>query len=259
MTWRGQRMAPLLLLAPALLLGTVVPLLAPDPLRQELSVALSPPGAVWLLGTDELGRSVLARLAHATRTSAGLALLCVAIAWGGGLMAGLAAAWRGGWCEALVLRAADVLMALPGLLLTLIVAGLLGGGTVALVAGVAVAQLPVAVRMSRALAAGVVARPFVQAARLAGLPVPGLLLRDVLPLVLPQLATQAALSVSQAVLGIAALGFLGIGIHPPTPEWGMMIADSVPYLAEAPWAALAPAAVLVASVLGLTLLAERLP
>jgi peptide/nickel transport system permease protein len=97
----------------------------------------------------------------------------------------------------------------------------------------------------------------VQAARLAGIPVPGLLLRDVLPLVLPQLATQAALSVAQAVLSIAALGFLGIGIHPPTPEWGMMIAESVPYMHEAPWAVLAPAGMLVASVLGLVLLAER--
>jgi peptide/nickel transport system permease protein len=173
------------------------------------------------------------------------------------MMLGLVAAWRGGWVEGVALRAADTLLALPGLLLTLMVAGLFGGGMVALVAGVAVAQLPVALRMSRALAAGILARPFVQAARLAGLPVPGLLLRDVAPLVLPQLATQAALSVSQAVLGIAALGFLGIGVHPPTPEWGTMIADAVPYLAEAPWAALAPAGLLVTSVLGLVLLAER--
>lgn len=247
----------MLLLAPALVLGLVGPILAADPLRQELMAALSPPGADWLFGADDLGRSVLARVAHATRVSAGLALLCVAIAWGGGALVGLAAAWRGGWAEALVLRAADTLMALPGLLLTLIVAGLLGGGMVALVAGVAVAQLPVAMRMSRALAAGVVARPFVQAARLAGLPVPGLLLRDVLPLMLPQMATQAALSVAQAVLSIAALGFLGIGIHPPTPEWGMMIAESVPTLSEAPWAVLAPAALLVSSVLGLVLLAEN--
>ncbi len=251
-----MRWAPLLLLAPALVLGLVVPGLTPDPLHQDLMGALSPPGTAWLLGSDELGRSVLARLGHATRVSAGLALLCVAIAWGGGTLLGVAAAWRGGWAEAVALRGADTLMAMPGLLLTLIVAGVLGGGMVALVAGVAVAQLPVAVRMSRALAAGVVAKPFVQAARLAGIPVPGLLARDVLPLVLPHLATQAALSVSQAVLSIAALGFLGIGIHPPTPEWGMMIADSVPYLSEAPWAVLAPASVLVASVLGLTLLAE---
>ena len=252
-----MRWVPLLVLAPALLLGLLGPVLVPDPLRQELVAALSAPGGDWLLGTDELGRSVLARLAHATRVSAGLALLCVAIAWGGGTLFGIAAAWRGGWVEAVVLRAADTLMALPGLLLTLIVAGLLGGGLVALVAGVAVAQLPVAMRMSRALAAGVVARPFVQAARLAGIPVPGLLARDVLPLVLPQLTTQAALSVAQAVLSIAALGFLGIGIHPPTPEWGMMIAESVPYMHEAPWAVLAPAGMLVASVLGLVLLAER--
>ena len=252
-----MRWVPLLLLVPALLLGMVGPGLVPDPLRQELVAALSAPGGDWVLGTDELGRSVLARLAHATRVSAGLALLCVAIAWGGGTLLGIVAAWCGGWAEAVVLRAADTLMALPGLLLTLIVAGLLGGGLVALVAGVAVAQLPVAMRMSRALAAGVVARPFVQAARLAGIPVPELLLRDVLPLLLPQLATQAALSVAQAVLSIAALGFLGIGIHPPTPEWGMMIAESVPYMHEAPWAVLAPAGMLVASVLGLVLLAER--
>jgi peptide/nickel transport system permease protein len=252
-----MRLVPVLLLAPAVVLGVAGPALVGDPMRQDLMAALSPPGTAYLLGADELGRSVLARLAHATRVSAGLALLCVAIAWGGGAAAGIAAAWRGGWVEAAMLRGADTLLALPGLLLTLLVAGLLGGGMAALVAGVAVAQLPVALRTSRALAAGIVARPFVQAGRLAGLPVAGLLLRDVAPLLLPQLATQAALSVSGAVLGIAALGFLGIGVHPPTPEWGTMIADSVPYLAEAPWAALAPAGLLVSSVLGLVLLAGR--
>jgi len=244
------------LLLPAVLLGLGGVGAGGDPLHQDLMAALSPPGSGWLLGTDELGRSLLLRLAHATRVSAGLALFCVALAWCGGVALGLAAAWRGGWANQVVLGGADTLMAFPGLLLTLLVAGLLGGGVVALVAGVALAQLPQAVRMSRALADGVLARPFVQASRLVGLSAPGILWRDVVPLLLPQLLTQAALSVAQAVLTIAALGFLGIGVHPPTPEWGMMIADGAPHLAEAPWVVLVPAGLLVTSVLGLVLLAE---
>jgi len=258
MSARTRYAGPALLL-PALLLAAAAPLLEADPLQQSLAASLTPPGQAWLLGTDELGRSLLARLAHATYVSAGVGLLCVAVAWGCGVALGVAAAWRGGWPEGLVLRAADTLMAIPGLLLTLIVAGLLGGGIGVLVLGIALAQLPHAVRTSRALAAGVLARPFVQAARLVGLSSAAILVRDVLPLVLPQLLTQAALAVASAVLTIAALGFLGIGIHPPTPEWGMMIAEGTPYLAEAPWVVLAPASLLVLSVLGLVLLADTPP
>jgi peptide/nickel transport system permease protein len=253
-----RRIAGFVLLAPMLAFALCGPLLVQvDPLRQDLMAALSPPGADWLLGTDDLGRSVLARAVHAAGTSLGLAAACVVLAWGGGVALGLLAAWRGGWAAALVLRGADTVMAFPALLLTLLIAGLLGGGAAPLVLGVALAQLAPATRMAHALAAGAVALPYVQAARLAGLGTPVILAKDVLPPLLPQLLTQAAMAVAHAVLTIAGLGFLGIGLPPPVPEWGMMIAEAAPFLTEAPWAVMAPACLLVATVLGLTLLARE--
>ncbi len=256
MTVRRVLMAALL--APLLLLACAGPLLVTaDPFQQDLAASLAPPCGEWLLGADELGRSVLARAVHAAKISAGLGVLCVGLAWGLGIAAGLWTAWRGGLVEQAVLRGCDTLMAFPGLLLTLLVAGLLGGSVPALVIAVALPQWPQAVRVSRSLAAGVVILPYVQAAKLAGIGSLRILARDVLPPMLPQLLTQAALSVAHAVLTIAALGFLGLGLPPPTPEWGTMVAEATPFLAEAPWMAAVPACLLVATVLGLTLLAEE--
>jgi peptide/nickel transport system permease protein len=245
------------------LLGCVVafgvlgpPLIAADPVHQDLLATLAPPGGGWWFGTDDLGRSILARTAAATGRSAGLATVCVALAWGIGAALGLAGAWWGGVGERIVLAVADVGMAFPGLLLTLLLVGLLGGGLGALLLGVSLAQGPFAIRSAHALAAGLVARPWVQAARHAGLGAPGILLRDVAPLLLPQMLTQAAFAVAGAVITIGALGFLGIGLSPPTPEWGMMIAEGAPYLADAPWMVAVPASALAAMVLGLILLAD---
>lgn len=252
-----KRLSACTLLAPLLALALFGPLLVQaDPLRQDLMAALSPPGSGWLLGADDLGRSVLARAVDAAGTSLGLAAGCVVLGWGGGMALGLLAAWRGGWSAAIVLRGADAMMAFPGLLLTLLVAGLLGGGALPLVLAVALAQLPQATRTAHALAAGVVALPFVAAARLASVAPSVILAKDVLPPLLPQLLTQAAAALAQAVLTLAGLSFLGIGLPPPTPEWGGMIAEAAPFLAEAPWMAMAPAGLLVATVLGLNLLVD---
>ncbi len=253
----ARRRLALALLIPVALIAFAGPLLLrADPLRQDLMAAMTPPGPVWLLGTDDLGRSLLARTVHAAGLSIGLAFGAVALAWGTGVLLGLLGAWRGGWAERAVLRGADTAMAFPGLLLTLLIAGLFGGGLTALVLGVAAAQLPHACRIAHAQAAGVVMRPHVQASRLAGLGAAAILVKDVLPPMLPQLLMQASLAVGGAVLTIAALGFLGIGLAPPTPEWGTMIAEAAPFIAEAPWMTLVPATLLVATVLGLNLLAD---
>ncbi len=253
----ARRAAALLLLGPIMLLVMAGPaLVRVDPLHQDLMAALTAPGPTWLLGTDDLGRSILARAAHAAHLSVGVALGSVGVAWGVGVALGLAAAWWGGVLDQAAMRVADTVMAFPGLLLTMLVAGLWGGGAGAIVVGIALAQWPQAARVSRALAAGSIGLPYVQAARLAGLGAGTILMKDVLPPLLPQLLTQAALSVAHAVLTIAALGFLGIGLPPPTPEWGTMIAEAMPFMAEAPWTVAVPASLLAATVLGLTLLAE---
>ena len=255
---RARQAVSIVLLAPVAALVVLSPALVhADPLHQDLMASLVSPGADWLLGTDELGRSVLARVAFAAHLSVGLAFTSVLAAWVVGMALGMVAAWCGGRIEQIAMRGADTMMAFPGLLLTLLVAGLLGGGLGAVVLGTALAQWPQAARTTRALAAGAVRHPHVEAARFAGLGAGIILTKDVLPPLLPQLLTQAALSMAHAVQTIAALGFLGIGLAPPAPEWGTMIAESASFLTEAPWIVAAPACLLVTTVLGLTLLAEE--
>lgn len=255
----GERKSATLLLAAIALFAVIGPLIIQaDPDRQTLAAALTPPGADFWLGADHLGRSVLARLAHGAWRSLGLALGCVALAASIGASIGLIGAWRGGWTEIALMRLADLVMAFPGLLLALLLAGLLGGGVGPLVLGLTLSHWPQFARVARAAAAGVLARPHAEAAILAGHSPWFILTRHVLPPILPQLAAMASLAVGTAVLSIAALGFLGIGVQAPDAEWGAMVNDAMPYFEEAPLQIWAPSLAIFVSVLGLHLLGSGL-
>lgn len=250
--------------APVLLLGAVAAvtvvgplLLGGDPFDQDLMRALAPPSAAHPLGTDHLGRDVLARLVHGAPRSLGIAVLCVGVASTLGVAVGLVAAISGRVADAVLMRTADLMLAFPGLLLALLLAGFLGGGIVPMLIGIKLTLWPQFARMARAVAAGVLVEPHVEAARLAGFPRRRILLRHVLPPVLRPVVPLAMLGLGAAVMSISSLGFLGLGLQPPTPEWGAMINELLPYLAEAPVQVAAPCLAIFVSVLAATLVGQQ--
>lgn len=232
-------------------------LVTANPARQMLSRALEAPSAEFWLGTDHLGRSVLARLAHAARLSVSLAAASVLAASVLGAGAGLLAAWVGGWTDRVLASVADAVLALPGLLLVLLLAAIAPGQAWALFLGLSLAAWVEWFRLTRAASAALIAAPAVEAARLLGFGWGHALRRHVLPELAPMLGTLAALGLGNAVLAVGALGFVGVGLRPPTAEWGLMMTEMLPYHREAPVALLAPAACLFALVLGAQLLAGR--
>lgn len=237
------------------LLGPVV--IDIDPARQDLRSSLAPPGATHWLGTDLLGRSVLARLAHAAQLSLGLALLAAATAAVPGVVLGVAAAWRGGRTERALVMLADAVLSVPGLLLVVLFAAIAPGRHWALYIGLSLSLWVEYFRVSRAASRPILAGDAVQASRLLGFGPGYVLRRHVLPALVPTLATLFAFSAAQAVLALAALGFIGVGLQPPTAELGLMMTESLPHYHEAPWLIAAPVVVLVLLVLGMMLLAHE--
>jgi peptide/nickel transport system permease protein len=252
----GGRAAGAVLLGAVVAFGVLAPLAAGDPMRQDLGATLLPPGAPGhLLGTDHLGRSMLSRLAHATRLSLGLAAVTAVCAAVPGLLLGLLAAWRRGWAERVLVGLSDGVMALPGLLLVLLFAAFAPGSFLPLYLGLSLAFWVEYFRVVRGVATSVFARPQAEAARLLGLGPWHLLRHHLLPELGPMLVTLIGFSAAAAVTALSALAFVGIGLRPPTPEWGSMMTELLPYYEEAPWHVLMPGLLLAASVLGLQLLA----
>nr|WP_232301044.1 ABC transporter permease subunit [Caldimonas taiwanensis] len=225
-----------------------------DPAAQNLSASLQPPSVEHWLGTDVMGRSVLARLAHAARLSLGLALLAAVTAAIPGVLLGVVAAWCGGRTQRALVMLCDAAMAVPGLLMVLLVAALAPGHYVALYLGLALSLWVEYFRVCRAAARPVLASDAVQASRLLGFGLPYVLWRHLLPALAPVLGTLLAFSAAQAVLALAALGFISVGLQPPTPELGLMMIEFLPHYHEAPWLIAAPVAVLMLLVLGMMLL-----
>ncbi|AYM96271.1 ABC transporter permease [Acidovorax sp. 1608163] len=220
-------------------------LVGASPIEQNLRNQLATPGAAHWLGTDVLGRSWLERLAHATQLSLGMALLAALSAAVPGTLLGVLAAWRGGRTERVLLMLADAVLAIPGLLLVLLIAALAPGQLWALYVGMATALWVEYFRVCRAMARPVLAGDAVQASRLLGFGRAYVLRRHLLPALAPTLGTLLAFTTAQAVLALAALGFVGVGAQPPTAELGLMITEAMPYYEEAPWLIAAPTAVLL--------------
>lgn len=255
--WRvgPGRLLGALLLAVMLLTAAIAPALPlADPLRQDLGRGLEPPGAGMALGTDHLGRSLAARLVFGARTSVGIALAAtlVAVVLGGAV--GVLGAVAPSPVRGAVLLVADTALALPGFLAALLIAGALPSGFGGLVVAIAATHWGEPCRVGLLAARRAVGAPHVEAARLAGLPRVSIALRLVAPAVLSPLAGIAGLMVGQAVLIVAGLGFLGVGLRPPTPEWGAMIVDGLPYLDEAPLLVAAPALAIVCTTVSVFLL-----
>ncbi|MEM7025575.1 MAG: ABC transporter permease [Pseudomonadota bacterium] len=230
-----------------------------DPARQDLLRTLEPPSVEHPLGTDHLGRSMLARLSAAARLSLGLAALSVLSAAIPGTMLGVLAGWRGGWVDRLMVVASDTLLALPGLLLVLLLAAMAPGAFWPLYLGIGLILWVEYFRVVRATVRPLAGSPQVEASRLLGFGPFYVFRRHLWPEIAPIITTLAAFGAATAIMAIAALGFVGIGLRPPTAEWGLMITELFPYHFEAPWALAQPLFLVFITVLGLFLLAGRDP
>ncbi|MFN3662574.1 ABC transporter permease [Yoonia sp.] len=232
------------------------PMLVPgDPFAQSLMQSLSGPEAGAPFGYDHLGRSLYHRLAHALRLSPVIALAAVATAGAAGLVLGTLAAARGGWVERLLVILADALMALPGLLLVLIVLAIMPGTATGFWAGLSLVLWVEFFRLTRAATRATLASPAVEASRLLGFGWPYILHRHLWPEIAPLMLTAAAFGTATAIMGIAALGFVSVGMRAPTPELGLMMVELLPYWREAPMALLTPVIATFTLLFGLTLLA----
>jgi peptide/nickel transport system permease protein len=248
---RRRRVAAVPRRAGAVVLGALVlfavvgPLALADPAAQDLSRYLDAPSFAEPLGRDEFGRSVVARLAHATRLSLVLAALCVSTALVLGTATGVLAAWRGGWVDVVLRSVSEVFVAMPALLVVLLVAATSpDGGVWALYVGLALAQWVEYFRVVRARSALVLGSPAVEAGHLLDLGLRHLVRRHLWPDLRPLLTTLASLGMVTSILAMSTLGFVKVGLQPPRAELGLMVTESFPYYDVAPWLSLAPIAVL---------------
>lgn len=233
------------------LLALLGPLVWGGPALQELSRSLEAPSLAEPLGRDHLGRSVISRLAHATRLSLVLAVLSVVTSALVGGAAGLVAAWRGRWVDTALSATAETLLAVPALLIVLMAAALADGSLLVLYVGIAIAQSVEWFRVVRARSAVVLAGPAVGTARMLDLGTWHVVRRHLWPELRPVLLTLASFGVGTAVLALSTLGYVGVGLRPPTAELGLMITESLPFWSQAPWLVLAPVLVLAGTLLAL--------
>lgn len=230
--------------------------IAPDPYTQDLSAISIGPSAEYWLGTDDLGRDVFSRVIIGARTALiGPALITVGAAILGGLI-GLTAGYVGGWLDSIALRWADLMFALPGHLVAIVVVGVLGGGYYLAVAVLIVLSSPYDTRMVRAITLEQRPRPYIEAARVLGLPGRRIALQHILPNILPIIIASAFLGFAYALLALTALSFLGLGAGPGTADWGRMLAESRRLLFHNPVALLVPGAMIVMLAASMNLLGD---
>lgn len=231
-------------------------LVAADPARQDLSASLAPVGSAHWLGADHYGRSLLSRLAHGARLSFGLALLTTLSAAVPGVLLGVLASWRGGWVERGLTALSDIVLALPGLLLVLLLLAFAPGHFVPLYLGLSLSLWVEFFRVSRATTAQVLVQPHIEAARLLGFGSGHIIRRFVVPAIAPLLVTLSAFAMGTAIIAISTLSAISVGLQPPTPELGSMMVELLPYYAEAPLHVLLPGILIFLLVLGLHLAAR---
>ncbi|MET8504927.1 ABC transporter permease [Streptomyces sp. NPDC004787] len=252
--------AAVLVLAALVLVAVLAPLIAPyDPEAMDLSASLVGTGGDHLLGTDQSGRDVLSRLLHGARTGLLGPLLVVAVSTVLGLVLGVVAGWRGGWADALLSRSMDLVFAVPGLLLAIMLVAVVGSGMTAPVAAMALAYTPYVGRLVRGIARQEKARPYIESYVVQGWSGRTICLRHLLPNIAPTVLAQSAMNFGYALMDLAALSFLGFGVQPPTADWGAMINEGQSAIQQgAMLPALAPSFCIVLAVVAFGIVGEGL-
>ena len=240
-----------------ILVAVFAPYLADSPpARQNLRARLQAPSAQHWFGTDEFGRSVFSRVVYGARVSLLTGTIPVAVAGIIGTLLGLLAGYYRGWLDSLLMRIMDVLLAFPSILLALAIVGTLGPGLTNAVIAVAIVSIPEYARIVRSVVLGAREEEFVQAATALGVRTPGKMFRHILPTALGPLSVQASLGVGYAILSLAGLSFLGLGIQPPAADWGEMLNRGRNFLPDSNWLLIFPGLAISVAVLAFNLVGD---
>jgi peptide/nickel transport system permease protein len=234
------------------------PLSPHDPLEQDLSRRNQPPGRAYLLGTDDFGRDILSRIIWGSRVSLIVATAAIVIGMAVGAVVGFLAGYFGGAPETMLMRTMDIMMAFPTLLLAITLVAVLGRGLGNLIIAIGVANIPQFGRVVRGEVIRLRLLDYVDAARALGASSPRIIVRHLLPNAWPALIVLASLRVSVAILSEASLSFLGLGVPPPAPSLGTMVAEGQKFLLLAPWMSLVPGVAIMMIVLGMNLFGDGL-
>lgn len=263
--WRGLRRDTFALIGGAIVVATLIlalaaPLVAPhDPLKQDSKIRLSEIGTDghWL-GTDGNGRDILSRLIYGGRTALQIAIVPVVVAAAIGLAIGLAAGYFGGWIDTVLMRFADILFAFPAILLAIAIVAALGPSLLNAMMALAVVFIPAFARLVRASVLSLRSREYVVAARASGATAGRIILRHILINALPTIIVFATLQTGQMIIFGSALSFLGLGVQPPTPDWGTMANDGRNSMLVAPWVTTLPGIAIFIVSVGFNLLGDGL-
>jgi len=257
MTRRPEGLIGVILIATFLAVAILAPMLSPyTPSAQDVPRRLSGPSADYWLGTDHLGRDILSRIIHGGRVSMAVAVPSVAAALVMGLALGVPSGYFGGRLDLLIVTVSDTLQAFPTLVLALTLLVVLPPSQTSLILVIAFAFTPSYLRITRALVLNMKNRAFVSAARSLGATARYTIWRHILPNVLPPLLVINAMNLSQAIIVEAGLSFLGLGVRPPTPSWGLMLFDGFQHIRVSPWAVIWSGLALMVSTFGFTMVGE---
>jgi peptide/nickel transport system permease protein len=229
-----------------------------DPYRIDLANKLTPPSAEHPMGTDQLGRDLFSRILYGGRYTLLLSASAIALAILIGVIVGTLSGYYGGWVDMGIQRVVDILMAFPTIILAITLAAFIGSKPETLVIAVGIAESPFMIRVIRAAVLGVRSLPYIEAVKLMGYGDLYIITRHVVPNILYVIIPQATLQIGSAILVIAALGFLGIGIRPPIPEWGSMLNEARTYLMDYPHLLLFPGLMIFISIVCFNIIGEGL-
>ena len=235
------------------------PMVAPYEFDELIrGAARQPPSSEFFFGTDRLGRDVFSRVLWGAREIIGIPGIATGLSVLIGTTLGLALGYYGGWIDEVVSRALDSLLAIPALLLALVMLGTIGPSPIGIIIVIVLLYVPIVTRVIRSATLNVRGSGFIEAAKLRGEGTLYILFREILPNILPALTVEAALRFSYAIFLTASLGFLGLGVQPPSPDWGRMVNEAREGYARTPWALWYPAGAISVLVIGVNLLADGL-
>ncbi len=229
-----------------------------DPTAGDLSQAIQPPSAEHIFGTDKMGRDIFARVVYGSRTSLVASFSIVFLIFAVGMIMGILAGYFGGIVDTIIMRVADMMIAFPGLVLALAVAGIMGASVRNAVLAIALVSWTKYARLARSLVMKIRHRDYVEAAIVTGSKTMYMLTRYMLPNALPTLVITAATDIGSMMLELAALSFLGFGAVPPTPEWGLMLSEGRAYMQSAPWLMVFPGLAIFVTVVVFNMLGDSL-